>query len=173
MDGPYALMSAIVRFDLGEEPCELKTPPFGANMALKKTVFQKYGLFRTDLGPTAGTLRRGEDTELCRRLITPGESLVYAPEAIVYHPVAEERMRKRYFESWYFNYGRSSVRVDGIPASSIRCFGLPRYLLRSLVEFFLKWIGTLNSQRRFYYKLQLFRVAGEITEACRLSLTHR
>jgi len=55
LDGPYGLMTVIVAFDHGDEVCELKTPPFGANLSLKNEVFQKYGMFRTDLGPTSGS----------------------------------------------------------------------------------------------------------------------
>ena len=165
MDGPYRLMSAIVSFDLGEELCEIKTPPFGANMAFKKTAFEKYGLFRTDLDRSGSSLLSGGDTEFGRRLLQGQERLIYAPQAVVYHPVEPQRTEKKYFQLWYFNYGRSSIRYPGIPANAACYFGVPTYLFRNLFASFLQWALTLNLRRRFYHKLRLYQVVGAIAES--------
>jgi glycosyltransferase involved in cell wall biosynthesis len=73
--GPYKMPAAIVYFDCGTEPNLLDTPPFGANMAFRRDAFEKYGLFRTDLGPGVGSQIRGEDTEFCLRLMQAGERI--------------------------------------------------------------------------------------------------
>lgn len=172
-DGPYRFMKAIPGFDLGEERCEIKTPPFGANMAFKKAAFEKYGLFRTDLGRAGTNLGIGEDTEFGRRLIRAQERLVYAPQALVHHPVERQRTEKRYFQTWYFNYGKSLIRVHGIPKDVTCYFGVPKHLFRSLVVNFVKWTLASNSQLRFYYKLQLCSVAGEIVESSKISRSGR
>jgi len=44
---------------------------------------------------------------------------------------------------------------------------VPRYLLRSLLENSFKWLVAVNSQKRFYYKLQIYLFAGEIVAAYR------
>jgi glycosyltransferase involved in cell wall biosynthesis len=166
LEGPYRLMSAIVSFDLGDEPCPIKTPPYGANMAFRRQAFQKYGLFRTDLGPTAGTEIRGEDTEFCWRLIDAGEPLTYAPGSIVYHPVEKNRMEKGFFSSWYYDYGRASIRQKGIPSGAFRLFGIPVYhLFKSLPLNAFKWVFALSPARRLYYKLNACLVAGKIAES--------
>ena len=46
----YAL-APLVMFDCGPDACELAEPPFGTNMAFRKEMFERYGGFRTDLGP--------------------------------------------------------------------------------------------------------------------------
>jgi hypothetical protein len=53
IDGPYALALLAV-FDLGPAARPLAEHPFGTNMAFRKEMFQKYGGFRTDLGPKPG-----------------------------------------------------------------------------------------------------------------------
>ena len=166
-NGPYQLMKAIVSFDLGEEPCETKTPLFGANMAFKKMMFKKYGLFRIDIGANAAeaTAATGEDTEFCRRLINSGEKLIYTPKAIVYHPVEKQRTKKRYFQLWYFRYGRSLIKMESISKNAVCYFGVPRYFFRILLESFLKWFFTFNAQKRFYNKLHFYLIAGEIAES--------
>jgi glycosyltransferase involved in cell wall biosynthesis len=164
VNGPYRIMNVIPSFDYGNEPIEIKTPPFGANMAFKKVAFEKYNLFRTDLGPIRTIPTPGDDTEFGRRLIRGGERIIYTPNAIVYHPVDKERATKKYFCLWYFRYGRSSIRIGLIPAIQVNCLWLPALLFRGLLANFLRWTATFNSHRRFYYKLELFRVIGQITE---------
>lgn len=163
-EGPYKLGGAIVELDLGEEPCDLDRPAYGANMAFRRHVFEKYGLFREDLGPNPYNLIRNEDSEFCRRLISGGEKFIYAPQVVVYHPVEKERTRKEYFEAWQFNYGRALIRINGIPQWATCYFGVPRYFFRHLLEASLKWGLSLDSQRRFYYKLKVFEAAGQIAE---------
>lgn len=76
MDGPRSLMRAVLAFDLGENSCELNdaNPPFGANMCFRRSAFEKYGLFRADLGRKYKSLMLGEDTEFCLRLLHSGRS---------------------------------------------------------------------------------------------------
>jgi GT2 family glycosyltransferase len=169
LEGPYALLAVIVRFDLGDAPCVLTTPPFGANMAFAREAFERYGGFRADLGPTAGALSRGEDTEFCRRLLAAGETLAYAPAAVVHHPVEPERATLRYFRSWYYEYGRALVRESGLPVPCPRIAGLPRYLLRSLGENSLRSVISRGAHRRAYYELQAYLVAGSLAEARRIT----
>ena len=167
LEGPYRLMLAIVRYDLGDQDqlCQVDTPPFGANLALRKSVFDKHGLFRVDLGPMAGTTFRGEDSEYCRRLMNHGEKLIYATRAVVFHPVEKERTKKGYFQSWYFDYGRMLVRTADSPSTTIRYFGVPRHMFRKLVTSFWRWNTSFEPKQRFYHRLQLWQVVGEIAES--------
>jgi glycosyltransferase involved in cell wall biosynthesis len=108
---PYNLGGALCAlFDMGDKPGKLDRAPYGANMAFRKDMFEKYGRFRTDLGRSPGSLMSNEDTEFGRRLIAAGEQLRYEPSATVYHPAPEDRIQKAYFLTWWFNYGRARVR---------------------------------------------------------------
>jgi len=168
LDGPHSLKSGtVVSFDHGEKPCELRTS-FGANMAFRRVAFEEHGFFRTDLG-RGSALMLGEDTEFCTRLLSAGEKLVYAPSAVVYHVTPRERMAKSYFQSYYFNYGRYIARANRFPENAVLYFGVPRYLFRSLLEKFCRWMFAFDSQRRFRHKLELCESLGEISEAHRIS----
>jgi glycosyltransferase involved in cell wall biosynthesis len=164
-DGPYRLMAAIVRLELGEQVHAMQTPPFGANMAFQRRAFDKYGLFREDLGPNAENEIRGEDTEFCRRLMASGEMVLYVPTMVVRHPVEKERATKAYFRKWYFAYGRASVRMSGIPDGAVQYFMVPRYLFRGMLTLGMKWLFCGEPKRRFFYELQLCQVAGEVAES--------
>jgi glucosyl-dolichyl phosphate glucuronosyltransferase len=164
-EGPNKLMSAVVSFNLGSEPCAITTAALGANCAFRKEMFLKHGTFRADLGLIAGNRIGGEDTEFCRRLIKSGERLYYAPTAIIYHPVEKCRTEKSYFESWYLSRGRASIKENGIPRNAVRYFGVPRFMLRILSEKTMKWLFCLNSNRRFHYRLEICEIWGQILES--------
>ena len=176
LEGPYSSGGVFAAlFDLGEEPCRLTRAPYGANMAFQKEMFEKYGLFRTDLGPSPNreTPRPNEDTEFGRRLLAAGERLRYEPSAIAYHPVPEGRIRKDYFLAWWFDYGRAVVREWGRGPD---VWGIPRPYLNMLaigitavVPNLRRWMLALNPQRRFYWKCRVWMAAGEINEFYRLA----
>ena len=136
-------------------------------MAFRKDVFKKHGVFRTDLGPTGRRLMRGEDTEFCQRILDSGETIVYVPDAIVYHPVDEKRLQKRYFQSWYYEYGRMIVRRDPPVTETVRWFGVPRYMLRELAGAALAWVTAFEPNKRFFHKLECCQRFGQIAELCR------
>jgi glucosyl-dolichyl phosphate glucuronosyltransferase len=64
IEGPY-VRHYFPAIDHGETGKELKQPPYGPNMAFRKKMFEKYGGFRTDLGPSPNRKipRLFEDTE--------------------------------------------------------------------------------------------------------------
>jgi glucosyl-dolichyl phosphate glucuronosyltransferase len=161
---------AVVHFDLGDELREIQVPPLGANSAFRRSVFQKHGSFRLDLGVNGSRHTvTCDDTEFGERLIQAGERIVYCPDAVVYHPVDPERTTKKYFLSWYYYNGVSVTRMSGIPTDGVFWFGAPRWLYREMLTNFAKWMFTLRPSRRFHHKLRTYRSIGNIVETRRLS----
>jgi glycosyltransferase involved in cell wall biosynthesis len=169
LDSQYA-MAPFVAFDLGAEPVPLTDAPYGANMAFRREVFEKYGGFRTDLGRRPGGIISGEDAEFGRRLLDAGQRLRYEPSALVNHPVEEERLQKKYILDWSFGDGVSWFRVSGIrPGTRYRLRGIPLYMFRSVARWTLQWVLTVEPSRRFEYKRYVWRKLGEISETYRQS----
>jgi glycosyltransferase involved in cell wall biosynthesis len=167
LDGPYNMGGMLALFDLGEKACALDQPPFGTNMAFQKRVFEKYGGFRTDLGPCPGSEMRNEDTEFGRRLLAAGERLRYEPSAVVYHDVPETRLTKKYLLTFWFDHGRAATRevgrrpnIGGIPRHYI---SIPKAAIL-LMGRTLRWLLTWKPQTRFYRKGWVWMTAGEIAE---------
>jgi len=167
-DERYAL-APLAFFDLGAEAGELTEPPFGTNMVFRREMFEKYGGFRTDLGPRPNSEIRSEDSEFGHRLLAAGERLRYEPSAVVYHAVPERRLQKKYFLDWWFAKARADIRAFGIPASSRRwnLGGIPVVLFRRLAVWTLRWFVTIRPSRRFCCKLKVWTVAGQILESRR------
>jgi glycosyltransferase involved in cell wall biosynthesis len=166
-DGSDRLMT-VVAFDAGDEPGELRVAPFGPNMAFRREAFEKYGLFREDLGPGASRYLPGQDTEFGRRLLNAGERLAWVPGAIVRHVHQSEKLTKRYIASWYFGYGRMAARTAAYPPTAVRWFGVPRFLFRALLENAGHSLFATKSQRRFRYLAQACLAAGSIAETFEL-----
>ncbi len=173
LKGPYSMGGVLAaQFDLGEEACELDRPPFGANMAFQKKMFEKYGGFRTDLGPSPnpGIPRPNEDTEFGRRLVAAGQRLRYEPSAVAYHPVPKQRIEKQYFLTWWFDYGRAAILEVGRRPD---IWGIPRRYFTigktsaTLAARALRWMATLDPQRRFFLKCRVWATAGQIVEVNR------
>ena len=175
LDGPYNMGGMLAGFDLGDKAGELQEAPYGTNMAFHKRMFEKYGLFRTDLGPSPNREipRPNEDTEFGRRLMAAGERLYYEPSAVVHHPVPQDRLTREYFLAWWFDYGRATSRerwkrtpVWGIPRY---CLSIPRMIATHLSVRVLRWMWTLDPQRRFFRKGVAWMAAGQIAEIYRIA----
>lgn len=160
--GPYS-RHPFPGFDQGDAAKELAGPPFGTNMAYRKEMFERYGAFRLDLGPSpnADVPRPGEDTEFGRRVISAGERLRYEPSAVVYHPVAENRIDKKYFLRWWFDCGRADARVSQVRPVRVFC---------SLLAWILRWMMASDPSIRFYRKIGVWEKTGRLVEFHRQSL---
>ena len=152
-------------FDRGLDLFELTEPPCGNNVAFQKEMFQKHGGFRTDLGPRPGNLIRSEDTEFGLRLLAAGERLKYEPSAVVHHSVPENRIRKDYFLSWWFDKARADIRACGFePDTKWYLAGIPLVLFRRLAMWMLRWMFAVEPSGRFSNKIKVSIVAGQIVE---------
>jgi glucosyl-dolichyl phosphate glucuronosyltransferase len=169
-DGPHRLMDVIVQYDLGEAVLTVPPtrPPFGANMAFRRTAFTRHGPMRTDLGRVGRTSLTGEDTEFGRRVMGARERIEYIPSATAYHPVDQFRLQRRFFLDYYYQFGRSHARLQRPPRDCVRLFGVPRYMIRSLAIDFALWLTAFGTKRRFYYKLATYRACGKLVEEYRL-----
>jgi glycosyltransferase involved in cell wall biosynthesis len=163
-------LAPLAMFDLGSEAGPLAEPPFGANMAFRRAMFDKYGLFRTDLGRRPGSLISNEDTEFGSRLLAAGERLRYEPSAVVHHLVTAERVQEKYFLAWSLAKGQADTRQSGIPTDA-RWYvaGIPLYLFRRLVMWTLRSMVATEPAVRFGSKRRIWTVFGQIKECYRLS----
>lgn len=168
LGGPLAL------FDLGDRPMELGRAPYGTNMAFRKSMFDKYGAFRVELGRCGKNLLSGEDTEFGKRLMAAGERLCYEPAALVYHPVPDERLSELHFRTWWFDFGRTRIieraarpGIFGIPRECFSIINLAWYFLPVRI---LRWLLAVRTKSRFYNKCQVWLTVGEIVQNYREAL---
>jgi len=89
---------------------EMPSPsiPYGANVAFRASVFQKYKPFREDLGRVGTNLLSSEESELIAR-IRESYKVFYTPYAAVQHKIAKERTTKKWFLKRIFWQGVSDA----------------------------------------------------------------
>jgi glycosyltransferase involved in cell wall biosynthesis len=117
----------------------------GANMSLRREVFELVGGFRAGIGRLAGVPAGCEETELCirARQRLPQVLFLFEPRARVAHTVPQARATWSYFRSRCFAEGLSKAQVarctgvrDGL--ASERAYTLrtlPSGVLRGLLDF--------------------------------------
>jgi GT2 family glycosyltransferase len=106
MSSPLALLHYGEAQDLGARTA------VGANMAIRRSVFDELGGFSPNLGKRRGTLLGGEDHDLCQRAVAAGHRCEYRPELTVQHWVPAERTRLRYFLRWFFWSGITHAVIE-------------------------------------------------------------
>jgi glycosyltransferase involved in cell wall biosynthesis len=165
-------LAPLAVFDPPLEAGPLNESPYGVNMAFQRKVFERYGGFRTDLGPGlgSGSPQKSEDSEFGDRLLASGEQLRYEPTALVYHSVPAIRLRKSYFLAWWFDKARSDRLACGTPSpKSWTIAGIPLRLFGRLGRWTLNWLITMEPSLRFDHKINVWVNCGEIIECYRQS----
>jgi glycosyltransferase involved in cell wall biosynthesis len=154
----------LATFDKGLEAGQLHDPPFGANMAFRKEMFERYGGFRTDLGRSGNGVLSNEDTEFGRRLFAAGQRVRYEPAALTFHPVEANRLHKRYFLTWWFAKGRSDIKELGLQPNHKILFGIPFRMLYDITVEVVRWIVIPTPSKRFLSKMKVWAYAGQSFE---------
>jgi glucosyl-dolichyl phosphate glucuronosyltransferase len=133
------LWGTIAVLDYGEEPFvfeERRCIPIGANMAVRRSVFARAGVFNPSFGRIGNSLLGQEQSEFfyrTRRLRIRG---VYVPAMELHHHVPGTRLTRRYFRRWWYWKGISRARLHTIhPETEVgldlrhvrRINGVPRF----------------------------------------------
>ncbi|GCE12655.1 glycosyl transferase family 2 [Tengunoibacter tsumagoiensis] len=87
--------------------------PIGANMSLRRDIFDFVGSFRSDIGRIGSRPIGCEETELCIRAKQhwPEGRFLYLPAAVVFHRVTKKRATWAYFCSRCYSEGLSKAQV--------------------------------------------------------------
>ena len=104
---PY-LLTLVAAIDLGNEAKEFSKNkfPIGANIAFRKEVFTKYGLFDTTLGRRGDNLEGGDEKEIIYRIRKAGAKVLYAPSVVVDHFIPQKRVEMDYIRRMGTGVGR-------------------------------------------------------------------
>jgi GT2 family glycosyltransferase len=112
---------------------EANQPPFGANMAMKRAVFDRVGRFDTNRGRKGNVLASGEDGEMFERILAAGFTVVFLGQSRVHHKVESFRLTKRYFRRWRFQTSRNIAQSSGF-AGRRRLANIPLYVYPQLMR---------------------------------------
>ncbi|MGE5218537.1 MAG: glycosyltransferase [Chloroflexota bacterium] len=113
----------------------------GGNMAIRRSVFERVGLFNEKLGP--GQSGISEDVEFAKRALQAGYNIGYEPRAVVYNEMDRSRLTEEFFRLRHELQGRSRLAYK--QQSVLRI--VPDYL-RSIFTF--GWYSLFGNERKKY-----------------------
>lgn len=139
-------------------------PPFGANMAFRRRVFERVGLFDTRRGRKGAVLASGEDGEMFERILAAGMKVVFLGGSRVHHKVESFRTTKRYFRRWRFQTSRNIAQSRGMEGER-RLFNVPLYVFPQLLRAFGRMLwsrATQPADEAFNREIVVFHFLGLI-----------
>lgn len=141
------------RFDPPEDDALARTYgdlPVGANLAVRRSVWQELGGFDESLGRRNEGLEGGEDTDFCLRAMRAGYDVRLAARATVIHHIASDRLTVEHLRCTAEAAGASLGRLA--PTASLSRRSL---LLEAAAQWGRSlWPGPLGAGRRLNYRLR-------------------
>jgi glucosyl-dolichyl phosphate glucuronosyltransferase len=119
---------------------------WGANMAFRREVFDRTGLFDPRRGVTGRKLYRGEEVELVRRALAAGYRAVYDPRVVVWHRIVAGRMRRRYVSRLYFDRAEGDALAQAPPRGRL-LLGVPPFVYRRAAHRLGGWLWAAARRR--------------------------
>ncbi len=133
----YTEALAASTIDLGNRiiPFRRGRYPIGGNMAFRREVFEKYGVFNTELGRRGDLLIGGEEKDMFSRIARGGGRIYWVPGAVADHIIPPSRVTKARF----CKQARMAGVSERIRTKSISVWAY----FKALVSEKFKWAATL------------------------------
>lgn len=150
----------------------------GANLAFRRSVFDRVGLFTPRFGRIKDGIGSTEDHEMQLRIWQAGLEGVYVPTIVAHAEVTADRMQKRYHRRWHRGHGRHCARMRlreivpkdfapmGRPDNLVLLFGAPAFVYREVLVTLRRWIESVWRRRDpFFYANRLRFLTRYIAES--------
>ncbi len=124
---PHFLLPLLGHHDLGDSIKKYgkMNYPFGGNMGFRKIVFERHGMFNTDLGRKGSQLKASEEKEFFQRIKKSNSDIYYLPDALLYHRVNKQRLTREYIRRQSIGLGQSiALQLKHESAARKAAYGL-------------------------------------------------
>ncbi|WP_229211354.1 MULTISPECIES: glycosyltransferase [unclassified Duganella] len=138
---PVGLTFGLTAADLAEGPV-FPGLVWGANMAVRREVFDAGYRYDTSIGPNGGAYAMGSETELTRRLALAGYPAWFCRHAKVAHHIRKHQLTRAYVLDKAWRFGRGKYRQDR-PGTFPEWSGVPRWMLARFAQ---ECIGYLRER---------------------------
>lgn len=142
---------------------------WGANMAIRREVFDAGHRFSETVGPNGGDYAMGSEIELTRRLHLLGYQSWFCPAARVAHHIRAHQMSKDYALLRAWRHGRGKFRQD-VSGLFPELFGIPRWMFARFAMESLGWLQARARNRAdacFLHRWEMACLRGYFYEARR------
>ena len=134
---PYTKTLLTAWMDFGDEvrPFPRGKFPGGGNSAYRTEVFEKVGLFNTELGRKGDSLMGAEEKDIYDKMNALGMKYMYVPAMTLHHIIPQRKLEKDYFDKWTYQIGVSERKRT-------KAIGKGKYIKRLMSEA-LKWGASI------------------------------
>ncbi|HET7697252.1 MAG TPA: glycosyltransferase [Vicinamibacterales bacterium] len=137
----------------------------GANVAFRRTVFDRVGTFSPSVQRVKDGIGSTEDHELLARVYDSGGRMLYQPKLLVMTRVPGDRCNRRYHRRWHEGHGRfyALMRLPEMERARVTPFGVPGHLLRDAAQTLAAWTRSAlvaDWDRAFLAELRLRFLKG-------------
>jgi glycosyltransferase involved in cell wall biosynthesis len=142
---------------------------WGANMAIRRRLFDEGLRFDESIGPAAGAYAMGSETQLTRRLGDAGHQAWHCRGARVAHHIRPNQMTSEWILERAVRFGRGRYRQE-CPGKVAEWFGVPRWMYS---RFALELLGLARARLRrdrdgaFLRRWEIACLRGYMAEAWR------
>jgi len=138
---------------------------FGGNMAVRRKVFIDGWRFNPTIGPSPNKKYiMGSEAEFVLRLENAGFKAVYLPNALLLHQIRSEQMQFGWLKKRAFRAGLGQAAKDDMKEKLSYLLGMPRYLIRRLIETFVIYCLTIivNSPQKQETGMRFWLLLGKL-----------
>lgn len=186
---PWILQSVPQGVTYAQTPPDLEAGPihpgliWGANMMVRKHIFDAGHRFNENVGPSSGQYIMGSETEFNIRMAGQGYRTWFCPDARVQHIIRDFQMTEEWVIRRAYRFGRNSClgeyTAQGPLAAEPFLFGIfnfPRWMLRRAVQDRILghfWKLTRNQEKSIKLLWDAAFYWGYVTQAQALLRLHR
>ena len=140
-----------------DHKCEVERG-FGTNMAFRKDIFYKVGMFDSEFGINGEKWTGGEDTIMFLKVKDNGDKVFFNPDAKVFHKIYFYRIKMLNIVKRAFNGGYSVAKMNKLRKYNISDSTEERYLRTLLFEFYPRGFKKLLTKKSVESLKQIFAV---------------
>jgi len=140
---------------------------WGANMAIRRAVFEAGHRFNETVGPNGGDYAMGSEIELTRKLHGLGHLSWFCSAARIRHHIRAHQLTPQFVLGRAWRFGRGKHRQEH-PGVFPEWFGIPRWMLAryllELTRYAAAWLRN-EPEQRFLHQWEMAQLRGYFHEA--------
>jgi glycosyltransferase involved in cell wall biosynthesis len=134
---------------------------WGANMMVRRSVFDAGLRFNEQIGPSAGQYVMGSETEFNLRAHAQGRRCAFVPRAVVQHIIRPKQMEPQWVIQRAYRFGRNAWNQQAGSGDGTPTFlGMPRWRFRSFLDHRLQAFRLRGTDEAFVHEWELAFLRG-------------
>jgi GT2 family glycosyltransferase len=150
----------------------------GANLAVRRALFEEIGVFETGFQRVKDTIGSLEDHEFMLRLLAAGRRAVYDPRIVIHAEIQPNRLERSYHRRWHSGHGHFHALLRSEHMERTRrgtVLGVPAHLFRQAIRDAAGWVKAAaqrDAARAFHHEVRLRFFIGFIRTRSRERFRH-